>query len=230
MASVRLRKTGSVFRHSDGTFDVRSLPDMGGPFETAAAFFEAWVSRAKFPFSEKYVHERMRGGPVEEVLSSITHFPTRTTALAGSLSSHNDGPFPTYHPDHYHSNIVFDKSFNILSIIDWQGACTVPWELVQFPLFLSMIPRAMDADFNDDEYGRPKDPDTQLRWQERADYVQLVREAEVSKMKEATLSSILGNTNVQGLACAIKLYHDPGRLRFYDRILQPFQHKHIGNV
>ena len=226
MASLRLPKIGFVFKRSDGTFDVGPIPNLGGPFETATAFFKAWASTAKFPSSEKYIRELMKGGPVEEVLSAITTFPARINALAGNLSSHDRGPFPIYHPDLYHSNIVVDEKFKIMGVIDWQGTCTVPWELVEHPLFLATVPRAMDAEFNYDEHGRPKDADTKLRWKERADYVQMVKSAEASKKTDATLSRILSNVDVQGLADAIKVYHDPGKLGFYDRILEPFKDKH----
>ena len=167
----------------------------------------------------------MGAGPVDQVLSSITTFPTRVKALAGNLSLHDKGPFPIYHPDLYHSNIVVDEKFNLLGVIDWQGACTVPWELVEFPLFLNTVPRALDAAFNYYQQGQPRDPDTKLRWKARADYAQIVQEIETSSKRDTTLSQILSDVDVQGLAHAIKVYHDPGKLGFYDKILEPFDDK-----
>ena len=202
-----------------------TTPWYWGPFETAAAFFRAWAGKAQFPTSEQSIRSRMGAGPVDQVLSSITTFPTRVKALAGNLSLHDKGPFPIYHPDLYHSNIVVDEKFNLLGVIDWQGACTVPWELVEFPLFLNTVPRALDAAFNYDQQGQPRDPDTKLRWKARADYAQIVQEIETSSKRDTTLSQILSDVDVQGLAHAIKVYHDPGKLGFYDKILEPFDDK-----
>jgi Phosphotransferase enzyme family len=225
LTAVRMPKIGSVFKRNDGTYDIGPIPDLGGPFETATAYFRAWAARAKFPTSEANIRKSMGGGPVEEVLSSISKFPAHIKALAGGLSSHNKGPFPIYHPDLYHSNIIVDDKFNILGVIDWQGACTVPWELVEFPLFLNTVPRAMDAAFNYDQNGQPKHADVKLRWKERAEYVQMVKAAETTRKKDAALSKTLGNADVQGLAHAIKVYNDPGKLGFYEKILQPFQER-----
>jgi hypothetical protein len=159
------------------------------------------------------------------VLSSISKFPAHIKALARGLPSHNKGPFPIYHPDIYHSNIIVDDKFDILRVIDWQGTCTVPWELVEFLLFLNTVPRAMDAASNYDQNGQPIHAGVKLRWKERAEYVQMVKAAETAKKKDTALSETLGNADVQGLAHAIKVYSDPGKLGFYEKILELFQEK-----
>lgn len=38
------------------------------------------------------------------------------------------GPFPLYHRDFHHNNILIDDDFNITSALDWSGARTVPVE------------------------------------------------------------------------------------------------------
>ncbi len=215
-----------MLRREDGTYDVGPIPDIGGPFETATGFFKAWASQAKFPTSEQDIRKSMVGGPVEEVLSSISEFPAQINALASALSSFDKGPFPIYHPDLYQSNVIVDDKFQVLALIDWQGSWSVPWELVEFPLFLSTVPRAMDAAFNYDQNGQPKQADVRRRWKERAEYVQMVQAAEVAMKKDAMLSRILGNADIQGLADAIKVYTNPGKLGFYDKILHPFKKKH----
>lgn len=228
MTLVRMPKIGSIYKRSDGTYDVGPFPDLGGPFETATAFFKAWASRAKFPFSEEYIRKCMGDGPVEEVLSSITNFPNDVKAIAGSLSAHDDGPFPLYHPDLYQHNIIVDNDYKVLGVIDWQNACTVPWEIIEFPLFLTTVAKAMDAPWNYDQNGQPNNPATQLRWTERAEYVQMVQAAETAKQKDTILSETLGNSDIQGLAHAIKVYHDPGKMGFYDKILEPFKKTQAG--
>lgn len=60
----------------------------------------------------------MGDGPIEEVLSSITNFLDNLKAVAGSISAHDKEPFPPYHPDLYQHNVIVDKDFKILSVID----------------------------------------------------------------------------------------------------------------
>lgn len=224
MTSVRMPQIGSIVKRSDGSYHVGPLPGLGGPFSTATEFFKAWASCAKFPFSEQTIRKLMGGrGPIEEVLASVNEFPSLVDALAGSLSSRDHGPFPLYHPDLRHSNIMVDEEFQVLAIIDWEGASTVPWELIEFPLFLAVVPRAMDVAWNYDELGQPVDPDTKLTWRERAEYVEMVREAESTKRTDAALSKTLEDATIQGLANAIKIYSDPGKIGFYKKILEPFQ-------
>jgi hypothetical protein len=40
--------------------------------------------------------------------------------------------------------VIIDKNYNILSIIYWESAGMVPWEVVELPLFLDTGPSPMD--------------------------------------------------------------------------------------
>jgi isoamyl acetate esterase len=45
-----------------------------------------------------------------------------------------DGPFPLAHNDLGVHNTLFDEDWNLVGVIDWSGACVVPWEsFAQFP-------------------------------------------------------------------------------------------------
>ncbi|OBT97653.1 hypothetical protein VE01_04426 [Pseudogymnoascus verrucosus] len=46
-----LAKDRNHYQGQDGNYDIGPLPDLGGPFDTATAFFEAWAAKAKFPKS-----------------------------------------------------------------------------------------------------------------------------------------------------------------------------------
>jgi len=130
---------------------------------------------------------------------------------------------PLYHPDFRHSNFIIDKDYNILSIIDWENASSVPWDVVGFPLFLSTTPAPMDAPWNYDDLGRPKDPSTAGLWEERAEYVLRVREAEVTNGLDGRWSNVLADRASQDLAGALKLYADPGKIGFYCRVLDSME-------
>lgn len=75
-----------------------------------------------------------------------------------------------------------------------------------------------------------KHADVRLRWEDPAEYVQMVKAAETAMNKDAALSRTLGNTDVQGLAHAIKVYTEPGKLGFYDRILDPFRERQVVSI
>jgi hypothetical protein len=218
MASVRFSKIGRVIRRDDGSYDVGPFPDLGGPFSTAAEYFRAWAHRARFPTPEEQVRRCLPRGLDEEIGSSIRDFPSRLAAIAGRISL-GSGPFPLYHTDFRHSNIIIDADYNILGVIDWEDASTVPWEAVEFPLFLSMTPPPMDAPSNYDDEGLPIDSCTRLRWHEREEYVRFVREAEAEKGLDRRLSTTLANHTVQNLAGALKLFLDPGKIGFYGKVL-----------
>lgn len=116
----------------------------------------------------------------------------------------------------YHSNIIVDQQYNVLGVIDWEGACTLPWELVEFPLFLETLPVRMDAPWNYDQNGEPLDKERKLRWQERDEYLQMVARADTK------LSQTLGSRKAQNLAYALRAYLNPGKLAFYTEVLDEF--------
>lgn len=182
----------------------------------------AWAKHTKFPLTDRDIRQFTKNGPTEDILNSVHNFPRRLENLASNISTHDTGPFPLYHPDLYHSDIIVNDSFRVLGVIDWEGACTVPWELVDPPLFLSIMPPAMDDPRNYKANRQPRDPDSIQHLKERAQYTQYVQEKERELKVDQKLSTIILNPAVQGLAYAMKVYLDPGKLGFYCNVLQPF--------
>ena len=226
---VRLPQIGTVVREDDGSYSVGSIPWLGGPFDTAAAFFGAWAEHAEYPYDDDFVRQSCRSqggeGVADQLLSAIKNFPTQIKSLAQTLSSSNDGPFPLIHPDSNQSNIVVDDEYNILGVIDWEAAHTVPWELVEVPHFLSTTPRPMDGPWNYDANGTTTDPELVRTWQDIASYTKLVAEAEGAAGTDCKLSSVLRDDNSQYLGHAIRRYTE-GKMGFRDRVLEPFYSRH----
>ena len=83
----------------------------------------------------------MQRGPIpaERMLAIIENFPLQIKAMASRLSSCDEEPFPLQHDDFLYSNIIVDESSDVTGIIDWEGACTVPYELIAFPGFLTAM-------------------------------------------------------------------------------------------
>ena len=85
-----------------------------------------------------------------------------------------------------------------------------PWEVFgDFPLALSVVPAAMDAPWNYDKSGNPKDAEIAQQFADQDDYVVAVREEEARMgLKDHYLSKALGDTRRQRLMTAISLYVD----------------------
>ncbi|KAF7541418.1 hypothetical protein G7054_g590 [Neopestalotiopsis clavispora] len=196
LTSMRLPKIGTIIRNEDGQYDLGPIPGIGGPFDTAAAFFESWAEKAKFPRDKEEITQILQRTPmpVEEMLQIIDDFPRQIKGMAKQLPLCNEGPFPLCHDDFLHSNIIVDEtSFNVTGIIDWEGACTAPWGLVAYPQFLAVMPRSFDLPEHYDQNGQPLEEDTRERWSERRDYVQMVKlvEGEDSLLSECLSDGVV---------------------------------------
>ncbi|KAK0630874.1 hypothetical protein B0T17DRAFT_507310 [Bombardia bombarda] len=115
MASVRLLKIGTVIK-KEGRRRLRSwsIPRHWRPIQdTAAEYFEAWAAHAKFPVSETSIHKMMKGGPVDEIVASIEVFPSQIREIEDRLAS-----LLGAHADFLRSNIVADRDYSIIGVID----------------------------------------------------------------------------------------------------------------
>ncbi|RDA87745.1 hypothetical protein CP532_1778 [Ophiocordyceps camponoti-leonardi (nom. inval.)] len=219
MTSVRLPMIGMVIRDSNGDYTVGPFPHLGGPFRRATDFIEAWARHSRFPLSLDAVNRIPSADLRSRILTSIEAFPNQLASSAADLITHDDGPFPITHADFFHSNIIVDSDFNIQSVIDWEDACTMPWELVEQPTFLDTVPPELDAPWNYDEDGVPVDPDTRQTWDDRRQYEKTVAEMELETQGDNMLSLTLSNRRHQKLAYAMRVYTNPGKLLFYDKVI-----------
>ncbi|KAI9793098.1 MAG: hypothetical protein M1816_000996 [Peltula sp. TS41687] len=218
MSSSLFPKIGSISRLEDGSYEIGPIPWLGGPFETATEYLKAWASKATFPIEEDFI--RMGSGEfADEIIKSVAEFPGRIADLAERIAKRNHGPFPLRHIDFGHNNIVVDDEYNILGVIDWEGAFAAPWEIVDFPLTLHNTPAPMDVPDFYDENGVPKDEGIRARLAERRAYVEAVRRAEQRGNLPPTLSEVLADQVVQDVATAMRSFTDPGKMGLYSRLL-----------
>jgi hypothetical protein len=200
------------------------LPGIGGPFDTATAFFEAWADSVKFKWDNETITNMMQRGPIsaEQMVAIIENFPSQIKAIASRLSLRNEGPFPLVHNDFLHSNIMVDEnSFDVTGIIDWEGACTVPCELIAFPDFLTTMPASFDLPQKYDQDGQPFDEELREMWRERGEYIEMVRLAE--RGEDTLLSDCLSSERSQAIAYSYGAYSSVGKLGFYDRVMKELE-------
>ncbi|KAK2012800.1 hypothetical protein LZ32DRAFT_628591 [Colletotrichum eremochloae] len=203
MASLRLPKIGAITRREDGGYEPGPIPGIGGPFDTAAAFFEAWADKVKFNLDKETIAQMMQRGPVlaEEMVRITDEFPSQIRSMANLLPFRNEGPFTLCHDDFLHSNIM--------------RACTVPWGLVTYPEFIQVMPRACDLPQHYDQDGHPLKESVREKWCEQRDYVEMVKSVEG---EDHLLSTSLSNNLNQALAYSYGAF-TTGKLGFYDRVV-----------
>ena len=221
MASIRFPKIGMVHQCNNGSYEIGPIPGLGGPFETAQEYFVAWADNVKFRTGEAAIRSQVPPDMADEIIQSIQQFPVRFKEAVKKLPI-NGGPFPLHQPDFNHSNIIIDEAYNTLSVIDWEGASTVPWEVVEFPMFLYTVPPPIDLPTKYDRDGYPIDPEIQERWDERRNYTEIVKRAEQKKGLDCKLSTTLTSYDTQNLATSLPLYKEVGKVGYYCRLLEKY--------
>lgn len=234
LTGLRFPKIGAIIKHTEtGEYDVGPLPHIGGPFETASAFFEAWADCVRFNKNRDEIVRIMSTSAAgrelcNEIADAVESFPARIKALmARRPPSHDNGPFPLVHTDFMHSNMLVDSDFNLVGVIDWEGAQTVPWQCVTFPGFLECMPPAFDLPGKYDvSSGQPLDEATREVWEERRQYIELTKAAEKERDDDdCMLSMSLGDKDTQALAYTIKAYEDIGKFGFYNKVIQQLENR-----
>ncbi|ESZ97841.1 hypothetical protein SBOR_1786 [Sclerotinia borealis F-4128] len=224
LSAVQLPKVGTIISINDeGTYEQGPIPGIGGPFNTATEFYQARASRVKFPLSEEKLRALSGPGYAAEIIHGVASFPEAICIIASKLSVRDSGPFPLCHGDFGHNNLIVDDQYRIIGLIDWEMAFAGPWEIFgDFPLTLSVIPPAMDAPFNYDENGEPKDPELIRRFTNQMEYIAAVKKAESQSNHvydhEYSLSKALSDSKRQQIATAMRLY-DNGKAGVYSKLM-----------
>ena len=120
--------------------------------------------------------------------------------------------------------MIFDDEYKLLGVIDWEAGFAGPWEISgEFPLTLSIVPPDMDAPWNYDEKGYPKDADDLQRVADREDYIAVVaeKEREMGLTEGYRLSMALQDLGRQHLATAMRLYQR-GMPGWYAKVMERF--------
>lgn len=114
----------------------------------------------------------------------------------------------------------------MLGIIDWEDACTVPWELVDAPCFLNTVPRLLDPPegYYNKETGEPLGEDVKESWAEKREYAEMVRQAEQEAGADHRLSRMLTDWDAQDLAATFHLFLH-GKVGLYGQVLDYFENQ-----
>ncbi|KAJ9656095.1 hypothetical protein H2201_008646 [Coniosporium apollinis] len=139
LASIRLPKIGSIIRDPShpGSFTVGPIVETStGPFDSAAEFYDDFpLAQAKMLFGAEPRSSRLRklGKELAEAFWSLA-------SSSFSPSSSQDGTasrgFGLVNWELGTNNVLVDKEFNVLAIIDWDTVIAAPDAVLHFFPFL----------------------------------------------------------------------------------------------
>ncbi|KAF2489588.1 hypothetical protein BU16DRAFT_597006 [Lophium mytilinum] len=228
LSTVLLPKIGTVIgRNEDGTYIQGPIYPIGGPFDTATEFFQAWAKNMPFCNLAHMPRLLAKGGRSAEIPASIEAFRAAIQELASKISVCDKGPFPIWHNDCGNNNIIMDDNFAVLGVIDWEMAYAAPWEVFgDYPRFIESVPRAMDSPQFWDESGNPATARGRMDAAHQKQYLAAVIRAEAKRGLTLDnhlhlLSAALQDTKRHAVAKAMWLFDD-GKLACYHLVTEEF--------
>lgn len=129
LSLLQFPKIGYLRDDSPGGYRIDAMLDRKGkqvgPFSSAAEYYR-W--RADQPLNRS-------NESLVDLQDALFHSYLYQLALPFLMNSvRNEGPFPLAHNDLGVHNVLFDEDWKLVGVIDWSGACVVPWEsFAQFP-------------------------------------------------------------------------------------------------
>ncbi len=136
MATASISKLGSLVLGPNGTIDIGPLPasfGFGGPFSSAADYFLSWAAHAKFGNLD-FLRGRLEDNDgLRSLKQAVISFPSRLKSAAEKKSSRNpttcENRYPIVHRDFLLHNILFDDTYNVVGVINWEFAHSAPLEV-----------------------------------------------------------------------------------------------------
>ncbi|KAJ3931981.1 MAG: hypothetical protein NXY57DRAFT_895031 [Lentinula lateritia] len=99
-----------------------------GPFQSSNDYY---IARSLMIYNEA----KKKGLDQESIDSAQLHVSASPLTFDPTVDK---GPFPLQHPDLHRQNVLIDKDWNVVAIIDWSWCSTVPWQSFQpFPFNLA---------------------------------------------------------------------------------------------
>ena len=123
LSSLQFPKIGYLHDDVDGQYRIDAMLDRKGkrvgPFSSAGEYYR-W--RADQPLNRS--NESLVD--LQDALFHSYLYRLSLPFLMNGIS--NEGPFPLAHNDLGVHNVLFDEDWKLVGVIDWSGACVVPWE------------------------------------------------------------------------------------------------------
>jgi isoamyl acetate esterase len=207
LSLLQFPKIGYIHYDTDGRYCIDAMLDRRGkrigPMSSALEYYR-W--RADQPLNRS-------NDSVVDLQEALFHSYLYKLAIPFLMNGfRNEGPFPLAHNDLGVHNALFDENWKLVGVIDWTGACVVPWEsFAQFPGGVMMGPH-LRHEFSESFY-------QYSRFKQRV-FLECVKRREECGHEETGVSlySMLG-TPITELAQCIELYDFAHLRRKYRRKL-----------
>lgn len=136
LSTIQFPEIGYLHRDSDGQYRIDAMLDRKGnrvgPLSTAWEYY-------KWRAAQPLVRSNDSAVDLQEALFHSYLYKLALPFLMDGFRS--EGPFPLAHNDLGVHNMLFDEEWKLLAVIDWTGACVVPWEsFAQCPGGVAMGP------------------------------------------------------------------------------------------
>lgn len=123
LSSLQFPQIGYLHDDVDHQYRIDAMLDRKGkqvgPFSSAGDYYK-W--RADQPLN------RSNESVVDLQEASFHAYLFRLSLPFLMNGIRNNGPFPLAHNDLGVHNVLFDDNWKLVGVIDWSGACVVPWE------------------------------------------------------------------------------------------------------
>lgn len=144
LASIRLPKIGSIIRDGSGSFVAGRLVETGsGPYGCAADFY------ADYPLAlSKSLGEQPVSGQ-DELLQAFQSLAASFPSPVARVGDGSAEGFGLANFDLNPNNLLVDREFNVLAVIDWDSVVSVPdAALYRFPFLMGIscaVPGVVDT-------------------------------------------------------------------------------------
>ena len=123
LSSLQFPKIGYLHDDIDGGYRIDAMLDRKGkrvgPYSSAAEYYR-W--RADQPLNRS-------NESLVDLQDALFHSYLYRLSLPFLMNgTRSAGPFPLAHNDLGVHNVLFDEDWKLVGVIDWSGACVVPWE------------------------------------------------------------------------------------------------------
>ncbi|KAI9742400.1 MAG: hypothetical protein M1818_003933 [Claussenomyces sp. TS43310] len=136
MATASISKLGSLVLGPDGTIDLGPLPasfGFQGPFTSEVEYFLSWAAHAKFGNLDFLRDQPEDNDKLRSLKRAAISFPVRLKAAVEQRASRSsigyETSYPIVHRDFLLHNILFDDTYNVVGVIDWEFAHSAPLEV-----------------------------------------------------------------------------------------------------
>jgi isoamyl acetate esterase len=147
LSTLQFPQIGYLQEGADGKVFIDAMVDRSGkrfgPLTSAAAYY-------KWRGQQPLIRSNNSAVDLHEAYYHSHLYKLTLPFLMDGFRT--EGPFPLSHNDLGVHNMLFDENWKLKAVIDWTGACIVPWEsFAQFPGGVNMGPY-LRHEFSDQMY------------------------------------------------------------------------------